>query len=665
MLRLVSGSKMSLSSLAALQRKIRQQPELIQDEASRFALKRAAQRNFSTLRADIPLPLAEGGDDVIWPTASFPQALQYLVSSCEGFRQMIRHLHESAPSTPEKPWRLCIYFDENTPGAVLRLANRRKCMSMCIAIVDLGPAVLKLEAAWLPLAVLRTEVIKLVRGGWSHCLRLVLRNLLLGPGNVLEGVLLDIGGRHALFFFRLSNVLGDEGGLQAGWSTNGPQGQMCCLECSNVLDLHHLHLVEADRSGFLTTIKEKDVSKFQANTDEDIWERADKLTACAAIATKTARKKLERDCGLHWNPDGVLWDKELRPHVAPTKVNTHDAMHCQLSDGTLCLEIDLCMARLLETSWDFNHLRELAAAHWLPLPNSLQYSVAIAREKHFRKTGLMGLGASEALLFAPFLLFFLESVVCPTGAMLKEAKTLAANCKVMAYVQESKLGHVEEAAMAASMTEHREAYDDAYATELADVELYKPKGHYRNHLPRQAARDGFTIDCFVGERTHLRVKETANPIKNTETFELSVLERLYADLPESADQAFSTRLRQPMLAPEVCREVGGDHAWMGLGVRWQGLEIKERDVVFIDGTLLKVMAAACVSDRGSYRYYLVGCEHERISKMTRMASRYQAAGRGQASLCLLNPGNLRLPTMYFYHGDDLIVITHLQLLNSA
>ena len=67
------------------------------------------------------------------------------------------------------------------------------------------------------------------------------------------------------------------------------------------------------------------------------------------------------------------------------------------------------------------------------------------------------------------------------------------------------------------LTLHQVAYGTAYL---------KPKHHWLLDLPSQLRRDRMILDAFVIERQHLMVKAVAEPIRNTSTFEASVLASL-------------------------------------------------------------------------------------------------------------------------------------------
>ena len=66
-------------------------------------------------------------------------------------------------------------------------------MAVYVAIRELG-SLLKHECLWMPLAVLKTSTIKTIRGQWSHCMKVLLRSMLMDEDNVREGLLIpDIG----------------------------------------------------------------------------------------------------------------------------------------------------------------------------------------------------------------------------------------------------------------------------------------------------------------------------------------------------------------------------------------------------------------------------------------------------------------------------------------
>ena len=74
----------------------------------------------------------------------------------------------------------------------------------------------------------------------------------------------------------------------------------------------------------------------------------------------------------------------------------------------------------------------------------------------------------------------------------------------------------------AAILRHDIAFEAAYG---GAVDEYVPKFHFTKHIPEQLRKDGFLQDCFATERKNSLVLRAAEPVRNTSTFERSVLAR--------------------------------------------------------------------------------------------------------------------------------------------
>ena len=74
----------------------------------------------------------------------------------------------------------------------------------------------------------------------------------------------------------------------------------------------------------------------------------------------------------------------------------------------------------------------------------------------------------------------------------------------------------------AAILRHDVAFEAAYG---GAVDEYVPKFHFTKHIPEQLRLDGFLQDCFTTERKHSLVLQAAEPVRNTRSFERSVLSR--------------------------------------------------------------------------------------------------------------------------------------------
>jgi hypothetical protein len=124
--------------------------------------------------------------------------------------------------------------------------------------------------------------------------------------------------------------------------------------------------------------------------------------------------------------------------------------------------------------------------------------------------------------------------------------------------------------------------------------LLRPKHHFLLHLPRQMASDNMVIDAFPCERLHLQVKRAAEPIKNTRTYEFSVL--------AAVTHVHSNTAYKPsqLCAPTAqAGEFGGCDVSNSLTSN--GTAISVGDVVFDGDQPGQVLA--CVSQQG--RLYVI------------------------------------------------------------
>lgn len=329
---------------------------------------------------------------------SYPKFLQVAVRESKNFKSLLRQLWEQRPSTESSPYNLAVYADEVVPGSVLRLDNRRKLVCIYLAIRDLGPRYLKCEWLWAPVAAIRSAEAKKVPGGISECFRYVVRRLFLHDRVHDHGVVLDIdapAGRYARFHFRLSNIVADGDALRGIFSSKGASGRLPCMCCLNVLS-------EQVTSPGLVCIDCPDIDLCKSASNQDIWQKADKLHAAHGSITKTRFEEMQKNYGLTYCPQGLLWDQPLRHHVRPVDVITYDSMHVLVGNGLVQFETACLLAALksINVSWD--HLRRFCDTGWnfctaIGSRAVLRACFDTAREKAFNSSGSFKATASEMM----------------------------------------------------------------------------------------------------------------------------------------------------------------------------------------------------------------------------------------------------------------------------
>ena len=131
------------------------------------------------------------------------------------------------------------YIDEVTPGNVLSPDNKRKSQCLYVSVMEFGIDVLCKTAAWLPVALLRSSVVKRVAGGVSCCCRLLLESWFCGKPLQLEtlGCVVDVTPPR-IVRCKFGRCLADADALRAVNSIKGHNGlKPCC--CRNCMMMDH------------------------------------------------------------------------------------------------------------------------------------------------------------------------------------------------------------------------------------------------------------------------------------------------------------------------------------------------------------------------------------------------------------------------------------------
>lgn len=310
-------------------------------------------------------------------------------------------------------------------------------------------------------------------------------------------------------------------------SIKGASGIKPCVKCANVL-MKSSGL--ADRHAGLVEIDCADRCQFVSQGDRDVWRHYDQLGALKGNTTVVNFERHERAMGITWSEHGILGDRDLRAHMLPVSSLTFDWQHTFLSNGIVSQEIfeffAACRRVGMKSIWQL--LEQYCQADWSFPYQHQKDGKAIhrmfnnTREKassdHFKS------GASELLSAYPLIRRFAESVVVVRfGLQLHgEVRSLRLCCKVLDLLQDCKGGPCDTRVLHEAMQSYLEAHKAAYGSAE-----WKPKFHYGLHIPEQIDRDQRLYDCFVVERSHQLPKFVATAVKNTGSFEKSVIARAF------------------------------------------------------------------------------------------------------------------------------------------
>ena len=138
---------------------------------------------------------------------------------------------------------IAIYADEVVPGNVLAPDPQRRTMAIYFAVLGLGAERLRHPSAWLPVAMLRSHVLKKVPGGFT----VAFKKLLESWSASFDGAALQLGNQVFWTRLRLNIIVGDEAALAAMLSVKGASGRKPCWLCADLLSRDAMTRVEPGR----------------------------------------------------------------------------------------------------------------------------------------------------------------------------------------------------------------------------------------------------------------------------------------------------------------------------------------------------------------------------------------------------------------------------------
>ena len=140
------------------------------------------------------------------------------------------------PSSDTEHWNLALAWDEFIPGNKLSVVHPRKVLGIHLTFVELGQRAMSNNIAWIPVAVLRSQVVETLEGGMPQALRSLLVNVLFGTsGLCTTGIPVCIRGKHVLLYASPTNLVSDGDGLRAGLGWRGASSIKPCIIHKNVL----------------------------------------------------------------------------------------------------------------------------------------------------------------------------------------------------------------------------------------------------------------------------------------------------------------------------------------------------------------------------------------------------------------------------------------------
>ena len=160
------------------------------------------------------------------------------------------------------------------------------------------------------------------------------------------------------------------------------------------------------------------------------------------------------------------------------------------------------------------------------------------------------------------------------------------------------------------------------------------------------------MDCFVCERVHSRIKGAAVNVRNTRSFEASVLSRSLMGLASQMDDCFVDRLLgRVQVAPEIAADVGGGVlAYVSMKMHWRGHTYTDRDIVVANDQVF--MISGCADVDGVFMLIVSRCEM--VARVTSACDRFRLT-EGLQYLQMVNT-RMWFPHMWSWESDVLFLV---------
>ena len=502
--------------------------------------------------------------------------------------------------------KLTLYSDEVVPGRELIKYNNKKLWTLYWSFLDFGPAALANEDAWFTGLTVRSSTVKKIAGGMAQMFKVYTKMFFnLADGcDFRIGVTLNVppaasapataasapataasAQDRSLVFADLAMVVQDAEAHAFVFGWKGASSIKCCPLCLNIVG-KHCNLVR-DPTGGTIPVYTTDTSRFRLMSDKTFRSMQQRLHQLA-LHHPGELKANEQDFGFKWAPHSWLQDTEL--DVRPMRVLAFDWMHCWCEKGVWELELDACMHELSKHGHGGRQLHSYLQYFKWPKAYASGRDVFKGsvqereREKDMPSSG----SASEMLSVGPVVRKWLEDVIKPNNICPAQVASLLLCIAVMDLLLKVNTGCISPAELADAMARHYAAHVVAYG-----YTIFVPKHHFMLHIPRQLARFGFLIACFVHERKHKIAKRWAVPqcISPNRNYDRTVL--------EECTQAHMYSLREPLLKPclpeavqacpkvvaalRACGFATAESALTGQTARVQGRSITVGDVVLYKG----------------------------------------------------------------------------------
>ena len=549
-----------------------------------------------------------GGGTFDW-TACHPAALlTYLCKSAPAFEQFLIEKLETVPCSQARPWDIAVFFDECSPGNLLRTDQTRKSMLLYFGVVSWGVQIMSKENNWLLLGLMRAKQLANIPGRLSGLLNVVLSTWFFGAHSASEvgwTVWTSDGRVLGPIFFRLKFLVGDEDGMRAAWKVKGSSGDILCMFCKNVVRTGS-ELAEFD--DYLHDATETNTGFFDTHTD-DSW------YACCEKLRRTAARDLAREemvLGLHYDEAALMFSAPLRRHIGPITSTMLDFSHIWFVHGIFHFELTQFLdATAAALRLRYNSIHDFVQC-WMWPASEKNPPKQLFNAAHAASEGGFKAGSSQCLSVYGVVRKFVRTCV-PADALLPEKASFFKMCTVVDGWLAYRDGIMQPAHYQLwhdQMAEHLHLFKTAYGKGAC-----KPKHHATLHIKDMLDRFGALQTTMVHERKHKTFKEKAAHVKLAEGFEASLTKQLVnhqANLMCDGKQFRSGHFLEDS-RPFQCSDLPEGDWCAGKRAVRDGMKFAKGDMVSYEFQCSVRIAGVelCLHERASNSYFILASLYNR------------------------------------------------------
>ena len=310
-------------------------------------------------------------------------------------------------------------------------------------------------------------------------------------------------------------------------------------------------------------------------------------------------KEFVQAFGFKYNPQGMLFDTELRQLVDFVSTLRVDWVHNELQHGTFAVECGLwieacgrvglghnCWADLMRSAWQFPRHHEIRLSNLKEIFG--KYGAEYAEKNRKLKCK-----AADYIAVYSLIRHYVETSMGDIPELRLQRASFEGACECVDLVLEAKRAPADNLDAVCDDLERAQRDHFALHKQAYGTGSVIPKHHARLHEPQQFRLDRGVLDMWVVERMNLRVKRVGEAVCNTRCYEASVLASLVTKQKNELQDA-------PSLLPSLLGcptpAFGQPGVETSAGARGFGVCVAKGDIVFHLG--LAGVIQCCASDRG-------------------------------------------------------------------